>query len=121
LKINDLIWVERNKKNNDWYLRQIPEVNGSVIILNPWNGRIYAMVGGYSFDLSQFNRATQAKRQPGSALKPFVYAAALENGYQPNSFLLDAPYISQQTKNQAKWNHPTMETDFMGWALLDLE
>ena len=118
LKINDLIWVEKNKKNNDWYLRQIPEVNGSVIILNPWNGRIYAMVGGYSFDLSQFNRATQAKRQPGSALKPFVYAAALENGYQPNSFLLDAPYISQQTKSQAKWKPSNYGNKFYGMGTL---
>jgi len=118
LKINDLIWVEKNKKNNNWYLKQIPDVNGSVIILNPWNGRIYAMVGGYSFDLSQFNRVTQAKRQPGSALKPFVYAAALENGYQPNSFILDAPYISQQKKSQEKWKPRNYGNKFYGMGTL---
>ena len=118
LKTNDLIWVEQDDKNKNWYLRQTPEVNGSVIILNPWSGRIHAMVGGYSFDLSQFNRASQASRQPGSALKPFIYAAALENGYQPTSMLLDAPYVAQQNTKPIKWKPNNYGNKFYGIATL---
>ena len=117
LQINDLIWVEL-EKDKKWYLRQIPEINGSVVILNPWNGRIYAMVGGYSFDLSQFNRSAQAKRQPGSAFKPFVYATALENGYQPNSILLDAPYVVQQPNDPVKWKPDNYGNKFYGKSTL---
>ena len=117
LQINDLIWVE-NKKNNIWLLKQIPKINGSVIISNPWNGRVYAMAGGYSFDLSQFNRAVQANRQPGSAFKPFVYAAALENGLQPNSILLDAPYILQQVNDPVKWKPDNYGNKFYGKGTL---
>ena len=118
LKTNDLIWIEYNDKKKNWYLRQIPEVNGSVIILNPWSGRIHAMVGGYSFDLSQFNRASQAIRQPGSALKPFVYAAALENGYQPTSMLLDAPYVALQNTKLIKWKPSNYGNKFYGTGTL---
>lgn len=114
LKVNDLIWIEKNKKNKQWDLRQTPKVNGSVVILNPWSGRVYALVGGYSFHLNQFNRSIQATRQPGSALKPFIYAAALENGYQPNSMLLDAPYVSQQNKKVAKWKPNNYGNKFYG-------
>ena len=118
LQINDLIWVEQISKGKKWHLRQIPEINGSVIILNPWNGRVYSMVGGYSFDLSQFNRSSQAKRQPGSALKPFVYASALENGYQPNTILLDAPYVVQQPKDPVKWKPDNYGNKFYGKSTL---
>ncbi len=114
LQINDLIWVEQSEDNKKWYLRQMPEVNGAVVILNPWNGRIYSMVGGYSFDLSQFNRSSQAMRQPGSALKPFVYASALDNGYQPNTILLDAPYVSEQPKDLGKWKPDNYGNKFYG-------
>ena len=75
----------------EYRLRQIPEVSGACIAMDPYTGRVLAMVGGFSFDESEFNRATQAKRQPGSSFKPFVYAAALDNGYTPASTLLDAP------------------------------
>lgn len=75
-------------------LRQIPEVNGGILAMDPFTGRVLAMVGGYSFAQSQFNRAVQARRQPGSAFKPFVYAAALENGYTPVSIILDAPFVA---------------------------
>ena len=118
LQINDLIWVEQISKGKKWYLRQIPEINGSVIILNPWNGRVYSMVGGYSFDLSQFNRSSQARRQPGSAFKPFVYASALENGYQPNTILLDAPYVVQQPKDPVKWKPDNYGNKFYGKSTL---
>ena len=116
-QVNDLVWVQ-NKKNNIWLLKQIPKINGSVIISDPWTGRIYSMVGGYSFDLSQFNRSVQAKRQPGSAFKPFVYAAALENKFQPNSILLDAPYVIQQAKDPIKWKPDNYGNKFYGKSTL---
>ncbi|WP_431203009.1 penicillin-binding protein 1A [Bradyrhizobium betae] len=72
-------------------LRQIPEVSGAMVAMDPWTGRVLAMVGGFSFDQSQFNRATQAYRQPGSTIKPIVYSAALDNGYTPSSVLVDGP------------------------------
>ena len=72
-------------------LRQVPEVSGAIVAMDPQTGRVLAMVGGFSFDQSQFNRATQALRQPGSSFKPFVYAAALDNGYTPSTVVLDAP------------------------------
>ena len=74
-----------------WSMRQIPDVNGAVVAMDPHTGRVLAMQGGFSYDASVFNRATQAKRQPGSSFKPFVYAAALEHGYHPNTVVLDAP------------------------------
>jgi penicillin-binding protein 1A len=70
-------------------LRQIPDISGAIVVMDPYTGRVFAMVGGFSFDQSEFNRATQALRQPGSAFKPFVYATALDNGYTPSSILLD--------------------------------
>jgi penicillin-binding protein 1A len=75
-------------------LQQIPAVNGALVALDPHTGRVLAMVGGFSFGLSEFNRALQALRQPGSAFKPFVYAAALDNGYTPSSIVLDAPFVA---------------------------
>ncbi|MEQ9643788.1 MAG: penicillin-binding protein 1A [Alphaproteobacteria bacterium] len=77
-------------------LRQIPEINGAIVAMDPHTGRVLAMVGGYSYDASQFNRATQAQRQPGSSFKPFVYAAALDHGFSPNSLVLDAPFVLDQ-------------------------
>ncbi|MGD2132877.1 MAG: PBP1A family penicillin-binding protein [Maricaulaceae bacterium] len=82
------------EREGQFGLMQIPEVNGGIIALDPHTGRILAMVGGYSYRLSQFNRANQARRQPGSSFKPFVYAAALDNGYTPVSQVLDGPYVS---------------------------
>ena len=84
-------------------LRQVPEVDGSIVALDPHTGRILAMQGGYSFFKSSFNRVTQAKRQPGSSFKPFVYAAALEKGYTPASRLLDAPFVSFDVSTQKYW------------------
>src|SRR5213592_3867572 len=72
-------------------LRQLPEVSGAMVVMDPWTGRVLAMVGGFSFDQSQVNRATEALRQPGSSFKPLVYAAALDNGYTPSTVVLDAP------------------------------
>ena len=84
-------------------LRQVPEVDGALIALDPHTGRVLAMAGGYSFWKSQFNRVTQAKRQPGSSFKPFVYAAALENGYTPASQVLDAPFVDFDIEQDDFW------------------
>jgi penicillin-binding protein 1A len=88
----DVIYVDPLDKDAGKYrLRQVPEISGAMLVMDPWTGRVLAMVGGFSFDQSQFNRATQALRQPGSSFKPFVYAAALDNGYTPSTIVMDAP------------------------------
>ena len=92
VKPGDVFYVEPIPgRQGEYRLRQIPEVSGACIAMDPYTGRVLAMVGGFSFDESEFNRATQAQRQPGSSFKPFVYAAALDNGYTPASTLLDEP------------------------------
>src|SRR5918997_855657 len=92
LSTGDVIYVEPlDGKPGQYRLRQIPEVSGAFVAMDPFTGRVHAMVGGFSFDQSEFNRATQALRQPGSSFKPFVYATALDNGYTPSSVVLDAP------------------------------
>ena len=77
---------------------QIPEVGGGLVAMDPHTGRVLAVVGGFSFAMSQFDRAMQAKRQPGSSFKPFVYAAAIDNGYKPTSIVLDAPSRSTRAR-----------------------
>ena len=92
VKPGDVFYVEPIAgREGEYRLRQIPEVSGACIAMDPFTGRVLAMVGGFSFDESEFNRATQAQRQPGSSFKPFVYAAALDNGYTPSSIIVDAP------------------------------
>ncbi len=92
LKPGDVIFVEKNKDSESAYsLRQPPEVAGGMVAMDPHTGRVLAMVGGFSFSQSEFNRATQAMRQPGSSFKPIVYAAALDNGYTPASVIMDGP------------------------------
>jgi len=95
----DIVMVEpkapaKEGERGDYSLQQIPAVNGAFVALNPHTGRVLAMVGGFSFQLSEFNRAIQAERQPGSTFKPFVYAAALDSGYTPSSIVLDAPFVA---------------------------
>jgi penicillin-binding protein 1A len=75
----------------EWRLDQVPEVNGATVVMDPHTGRVLAMIGGFSMDRSEFNRATQALRQPGSAFKPFVYAAALDSGFTPSTIVMDSP------------------------------
>ncbi|KAB2872490.1 MAG: penicillin-binding protein 1A [Bauldia sp.] len=100
LKPGDVVFVEKKEGEGDgWLLRQVPEVSGGMVAMDPHTGRVLAMVGGFSFSQSEFNRATQAWRQPGSSFKPIVYAAALDNGYTPASVVLDAP-ISIRIGNQ---------------------
>src|SRR6187549_2336204 len=84
-------------------LRQLPEVSGAMVAMDPWTGRVLAMVGGFSFDQSQFNRATQAYRQPGSSFKPLVYSAAMDNGYTPSTVVVDAPIEIDQGQGAGVW------------------
>jgi penicillin-binding protein 1A len=92
LKPGDVVYVEAiADKPGTFKLHQVPEIEGAIIAMDPHTGRVLAMQGGFSFAESEFNRATQAWRQPGSAFKPFVYSAALDNGYTPSSVVMDAP------------------------------
>jgi penicillin-binding protein 1A len=92
LAVGDVVYAESIAGKDDQFrLRQVPEVSGAMLAMDPQTGRVLAMVGGFSYDQSQFNRATQALRQPGSSFKPLVYAAALDNGYTPSTVILDAP------------------------------
>ncbi len=108
----DVIFVETINKNLT--IRQIPQVNGAIIVIDPHNGDVLAMTGGYSFKLSEFNRATQALRQPGSAFKPFVYITALKNGYTPSTLILDAPYVVDQGRGLPKWKPANYTEEFYG-------
>jgi len=89
--VGDVVYVEPTEDSNVYRLRQPPKVQGGLVAMDPHTGRVLAMVGGFSYGQSEFNRATQAMRQPGSSFKPFVYAAALDNGYTPASVIMDAP------------------------------
>ncbi len=108
----DVIFVKKNK--NLWELKQYPTVNGGIVAIDPFNGDIKALVGGFNFKSSEFNRVTQAKRQPGSAFKPIVYAAALENGYSPNSIILDAPFVESQGIGLKNWKPENYGKKFYG-------
>jgi penicillin-binding protein 1A len=100
----DVVYVEPLSKDSGQYkLRQIPEVSGGMVVMDPLTGRVLALVGGFSFDQSQFDRATQAMRQPGSSFKPFVYATALDNGYTPSSIVVDAPIEIDQGAGMGVW------------------
>jgi penicillin-binding protein 1A len=89
--VDPLLGKDGKVVEGQYRLRQIPEVSGGLIVMDPNTGRVLAMTGGFSFDQSQFNRATQAYRQPGSSFKPIVYSTALDNGYTPSSIVVDAP------------------------------
>ncbi len=112
LKPGDLIFVER--QNGQFALKQVPAVNGALVAIEPQSGRVLAMVGGYSYALSSFNRATQARRQPGSAYKPFVYAAALEGDFTPASIVLDAPISFPGGPGGRPWTPQNYSRQFYG-------
>lgn len=122
LNVGDVVWAEPVTHNvkrqkypeNTYALRQIPDVEGAMIVLDPHTGRVLSMVGGYSFKRSQFNRAVQAKRQPGSSFKPFVYLAALDEGFTPSSLILDAPFVMDQGNGQGKWKPQNISKRFYG-------
>ena len=111
-KKGDVIYIQ--KKNNTYIINQEPKINGAIIVLDPYSGDILALSGGYSFKKSEFNRATQAKRQPGSAFKPIVYLAALNEGYSPATLILDAPYVVDQGPGLPKWKPSNYTDEFYG-------
>ncbi|WP_426028774.1 penicillin-binding protein 1A [Brevundimonas sp. TWP2-3-4b2] len=112
LKRGDLIFVEA--QGGQYALKQVPRVNGALVAIEPQSGRVLAMVGGYSYALSSFNRATQANRQPGSAFKPFVYATALEGDYTPASIILDAPISFAGGRNGERWTPENYSREYYG-------
>ena len=123
LKAGDVVLVEAVRKSADgktayddgaYALRQIPAVNGGLVAIDPHTGRVLAMNGGFSYESSQFNRATQAVRQPGSAFKPFVYLAALDSGFTPSTIVLDAPFVVDQGAGLGKWKPANYSRVFYG-------
>ena len=106
VKPGDVVLVEPagNDPKGTSFVRaaQIPEVSGAIVAIDPHTGRVLAMSGGFSYGMSQFDRATQAKRQPGSAFKPFVYLAALDNGMTPSTLVLDAPFVDRSGSRHAE-------------------
>lgn len=101
-----------------WRLMQIPQIGGGITVMDPHTGRVLALVGGFSFEASNFNRATQAMRQPGSSFKPFVYATALDNGYSPSTVILDAPLAIEQGGGQGIWRPQNYGKKFYGPSTL---
>ncbi|HEX7759536.1 MAG TPA: penicillin-binding protein 1A [Caulobacteraceae bacterium] len=114
LAVGDLVFVEPADKGG-LHLRQVPKVNGALVAMEPNSGRVLAMVGGYSFSLQTFNRATQAYRQPGSSFKPFVYATALESGqFTPASIVVDGPVSLPGATAGEVWSPENYEHHFLG-------
>ncbi len=126
LKPGDAVAVEKVIRSSDgktypadtYGLRQIPEVNGGLVAIDPHTGRVLAMSGGFSAALSSFNRVTQASRQPGSAFKPIVYLAALESGFTPSSLVLDAPFVMDMGPGLGRWRPENYARRFYGPSTL---
>ena len=117
LKVNDVIYVKKIN-DNKYSLQQLPNVNGGIVVMDPFTGRVFAISGGFSFVKSEFNRATQASRQPGSALKPFIYALALESQFKPNTLILDAPIVLEQGEDLKMWKPENYGKKFYGLSTL---
>ncbi len=113
LTIGDIIYV-KPIKDKKYSLQQLPKINGGIVVMDPYTGRVLALNGGFSFKKSEFNRVTQAKRQPGSAFKPFIYAIALENNYTPTSLVLDAPLVLDQGDDLKLWKPENYGKKFYG-------
>lgn len=116
LKVGDIIAVSKysNKNTNTYSLEQIPDVNGGMVIMEPKTGKLLAMVGGYNLGTSYFNRAIQAQRQPGSAFKPIIYLAAMEENFSPNSLILDKSIELSQGAGLPTWKPKNYTNDFLG-------
>ena len=117
LKVGDIIYVKKIDDKN-YSLKQLPKINGGMVVMDPYTGRVLALIGGFSFKKSEFNRVTQALRQPGSAFKPFVYALALENNYTPTSLVLDAPIVLDQGEGLKMWKPENYGKKFYGPSTL---
>ena len=117
LKPGDIVYVAPNKDTGQYHLMQMPEVDGAMVAMDPHTGRVLALVGGFSYGRSQFNRAVQALRQPGSSFKPIVYAAALDNGYSPASVIMDAP-IEFKMPDGSMWKPKNYQNKFFGPSTL---
>ena len=118
-KVGDVIVFSFDKQLNSYKLSQIPKVNGGMVVIDNFTGRVLAMVGGYDSS-SSFNRVTQAKRQLGSSFKPFVYITALENGYTPISKVLDAPFVIDDLSKDGVWRPTNYGDKFYGLSTLRL-
>ena len=116
-KRGDVIYVKHIRENK-YSLIQIPKINGGIVVMDPYTGRVLALSGGFSFKSSEFNRVSQALRQPGSAFKPFVYALALENNYTPSSLVLDAPLVLAQGSDLKMWKPENYGKKFYGPSTL---
>jgi penicillin-binding protein 1A len=117
LKIGDVIYVKEISDGN-YSLKQLPKANGAIVVMDPYSGRVLALSGGFSFKKSEFNRASQAKRQPGSAFKPFIYALALENNFLPTTLVLDAPIVLNQGNELKMWKPENYGKKFYGPSTL---
>jgi len=116
-KEGDIIYVKKIK-DKEYELKQLPVINGGIVVMDPFTGRILALSGGFSFKKSEFNRATQASRQPGSAFKPFIYALALENNFSPTTLVLDAPLVLEQGSDLKMWKPENYGKKFYGPSTL---
>lgn len=106
--------LQDGTERKEYHLRWVPKIQGAIIAIDPHTGRILAMQGGWSAEISSFNRVTQAKRQPGSAFKPFIYLTALENGFTPATLILDAPFVIDQGPGLKKWRPQNYSKEFYG-------
>ena len=116
-KKGDIIYVKKISEGN-YSLKQLPKANGGIVVMDPYSGRVLALSGGFSFRKSEFNRASQAKRQPGSAFKPFIYALALENNFLPTTLVLDAPIVLDQGTDLKMWKPENYGKKFYGPSTL---
>ena len=116
-KKGDIIYVKKLSEGN-YSLKQLPEANGGIVVMDPYSGRVLALSGGFSFRKSEYNRASQAKRQPGSAFKPFIYALALENNFLPTTLVLDAPIVLDQGNDLKMWKPENYGKKFYGPSTL---
>lgn len=119
LNVGDVVYAAPTPQGNQWHLVQMPAIDGGLVAMDPHTGRVLALVGGFSYGKSQFNRAVQAKRQPGSSIKPIVYAAALDSGYTPASVIMDAP-IEIEMQNGEIWKPKNYSGQFYGPSTLRL-
>lgn len=127
LSPGDVIFVEPDREKDSekeiagqWRLMQKPAVDGALVAMDPHTGRVLAIAGGFSFSESEFNRAVQARRQPGSSFKPVIYATALDNGYTPASVVLDAPFCLEAAAGRPRWCPENYSKKFYGPSTLRL-